>query len=70
MTAVPRPNDGLKWRENTGTPPKCKRVRVVLAWGREPKYDENPMSAAGWAVDTTRWSLLGEPWDVAWFLPL
>lgn len=72
MTAVPRPDDGLAWRENTGARPKRgKRARVVLAGhGREPKYDQNPMSPPGWAIETTRWSLLDDPWDIAWFLPL
>jgi hypothetical protein len=74
MSAVPKPDDGLAWRENTGDPPKrVKRVRVVLAGsGREPVYDNlwNAMSPPGWAAFTTRWSLTGHPFDVAWYLPL
>lgn len=69
MTAVPRPGKG--WKENKGRRPEgCRRIRVMLEAGYEPRYDENPMSPPGWAVDTTRWSLLADPWDVAWFLPL
>lgn len=69
MTSVPCPGKG--WRENKGRrPERCLRVRVVLEHGSEPRYDENPMSAAGWAVDTTRWSRIGDRFDVAWFLPL
>ena len=49
-----------------------KRVRVLLRHGGEPAYSDalTPTAPPGWAVDTTRWSLLGDPYDVAWFLPL
>jgi hypothetical protein len=68
---VPRP-EGAGWQANTGRTPNgaAKRVRVVLRTGREPNYDGNAMSPPGWAVDTTRWSITGHPYDVAWYLPL
>lgn len=69
--SVPQP--GPKWRENTGkAATRSKRVRVFLASGHEPVYDDNwnPMAPPGWATDTTRWTLTGSPFDVAWYLPL
>ncbi len=58
----------LVWKPNKGRRPDgCSRVRVKLRFsGEQPKYDEqwNPMAKPGWAVDTTRWSLTGGPFDV------
>lgn len=65
---------GPGWIRNTGARPdiEAARVRVLLWKGVEPSYaDElNPMAPPGWATDTTRWSLTGSPFDVAWYLPL
>lgn len=64
------------WIANTGSRPgrtKDKRVRVILERDRqamvEPIYDNswNPMSPPGWAADTTRWTIKGEPFDVAFY---
>lgn len=54
---------------NTGRQPdatKGKRVVVLLANGRTA--GEQPVTATsplGWAADTARWSLKGEPCDIA-----
>jgi hypothetical protein len=65
---------GPEWQRNCGHRPSdnLKRIRVLLRRGDEPQYaDElNPMAPPGWAADTTRWSLTGSPFDVAWYLPL
>lgn len=66
----------LEWRANTGKKPEDiagERVRVKLRHsGEEPKYDNhwNPMAPPGWAVDTTRWSLRNDPFDVVEFAVL
>jgi hypothetical protein len=63
---------GKGWVKNSGRRPRAKRVRVVLANGLEPAYDSqwNPMSPTGWLSETTRWTLTGDPFDVAWYRPL
>ena len=47
-----------------------RRVRVVLANGRPGRSDDNPMSPPGWAADGRggcRWTLLGDPFDIAYY---
>jgi hypothetical protein len=57
------------WKPNPGKQPpglKGKRIAVRLACGSEP--DPAPIANAvppGWAADTTRWSITGQPHDVA-----
>ena len=58
-----RPNAGYLPLEAEG-----KRVRVVLANGREGATDDNPMSPPGWAADGKggcRWSRTGQAFDIA-----
>lgn len=66
-----RPGPG--WIKNLGTRPDCsERVRVLLMHGREP-YDvteTRPDCKPGWEVATTRWTLTGSDFDVAWYLPI
>lgn len=69
---------GPGWNRNPGHCPeeaKGKRVRVVLAHGREPAYDENPMSPPGWAADGKggcdwRRRSRGYPFNIEWYLVL
>lgn len=64
---------GKGWRRNEGKKPgiRAKRVVVKLRSGRisgaEPLTSATP---AGWLVETTRWTLTGEPFDVEFFKPL
>ncbi|MEP9402063.1 hypothetical protein [Sphingomonas sp. VNH70] len=58
-----RPNPGHLPQDAIG-----KRVRVLLANGREGSTDPNPMTPSGWAADGKngcRWSLTGSPFDIA-----
>lgn len=61
---------GKGWRRNEGRMPgkKGRRCSVQLANGSIAGV--NPVSAAcpaGWLVETTRWSLTDEPFDVEWY---
>jgi hypothetical protein len=65
-----------EWIPDAGSRPrgsKDKRVRVILERDREameePVYDSkwNPMSPEGWVAETTRFSITGEPFDVAFY---
>lgn len=64
------------FRLNTGVCPeeaKGKRVRVILANGNEPHYDDSPTSSPGWAADGKggcRWTKRGLPFDIAFYLIL
>jgi hypothetical protein len=40
---------------------------VVLANGNEAKAEGTPTAPPGWGADKTRWTLSGDPFDVAWF---
>lgn len=61
------------WSRNAGRrPPNSagKRALVILATGKEPRYDDNPMSPPGWAVDgkgAARWTITGDPWDIVFY---
>ena len=70
MTPPPgfKPNRGALPNEARG-----KRVRVIMAHGREGSYDNNPMSPPGWAADGKggcRWTLTGSDSDIAFYLVL
>lgn len=58
-----KPNPGHLPPEAIG-----KRVRVLLANGEPGRTDNNPMSPAGWAAEGRggcRWSIEGNPFDIA-----
>lgn len=61
------------WLPNPGSCPeaaKGKRVKVILANGTEPHYDNNPMSPPGWAADGRHgcnWSRRGFAFDIAYY---
>lgn len=47
-----------------------KRVRVILAHGREGRCDDNPMSPPGWAADGKggcNWRITGDDFDIAFY---
>lgn len=72
---LPMPeHPGPPWLENKGRrPTNLKgRVRVFLRKGIEPIYADaiNKMAPPGWGADTTRWTLTGDPHDVAYYIPL
>lgn len=60
---------GKQWAPNEGEQPKRtrgKRVHVILANGMHSK----PMGGTappGWAADTSRWTVTGHPFDIAWW---
>lgn len=61
------------WLPNKGEVPKKargKRVRVILAHGREGSYSVGAGIPSGWAADGKggcRWSLTGSPYDIAFY---
>jgi hypothetical protein len=62
---------GPDWHPNTGRQPeraKGRRIAVVLANGSAPpETPVTPVSPPGWAADSTRWSLTGSAFDIAWY---
>lgn len=42
-----------------------KRVRVQLAHGGIGRCDDSPTSKPGWAANDCRWTLTGQPHDIA-----
>lgn len=69
MSFPDSPGEG--WIRNDGNPPSCVRVLVLLRNGNRP-YDvteTRPDCKPGWAVETSRWSLTGDPFDIAWYKP-
>lgn len=70
---VPGATPGNDWLPNPGHCPeaaKGKRVKVILAHGREGSYDPNPMSPPGWAADGKggcSWIRRGMAFDIEWY---